>query len=925
MTTMPNPNPPPPGGPGHQLLRTVTAVVAARRLRAGLAAWVVAFAALALAALLGDALFAWPDDGRALAPLLAVAAAVLLAGVLLWPSRLHPGPAETLGLAEAATDDRWRALASALALEQLPGELAAAGARRMIAGLPIAGLDARLPRGGVRRALAALAVVVALAAAIQLALPALFPTVLVRFTDPRGDHPPFSLTRLTWAAAPERVRAGAPARGEITVAGRAPAALELCALPGEGPELHVPMLQVGADRYAGELAAVAAPVTVWAVGGGTRTTRRALAIDPVPALAHLDIEADAPAYARLDPDRRRLRADAQATFALLPGSRLLLRPEANRPLAAVVMARTGAGDGELRLPLNDGAAQLDDPPPGAWTVACEAVDGVRGPALPLLRVDARSDQPPRARIVAPAHDALATPAMRIPLVIAADDDLGLVQVVRTGEFNQLAAPEVAVAVDGLSWRRDSVLDLGELGVAPGDLITITVVARDSHPGGGQFSTPERRSIRVISEHDYNRELLRHLGTDALERKYGPLAESLAGLERRMAALDRQRATLPRDQLDHELAQLGREAGELEREIAGLRRPTPLFALEPAAIAKLEQAAKQLREAAERGETQPFAGAGAMMQADLRLLTRLAEAQGLTARLRRLAEAEQNAVQRFEPLAEHRRLTDAERVRLRELGDQEDQLAAAVDKWSLLAAKVARDLRILASGDDPDATAAAAVAPAAGNSASSADPAALAHASETADKLDTLNNKLADADVSGLKRKSAAAARAGDGGGALHLASAARDRLLELLVQTMAADDAANDEACSGLGWGDGGSIADTLGGLGGTGGFGLGGAGSGGLGSFLGYGGDDLGGSTPADTMDLYGPENLGELAGQGAGNGGEDGLAAIAAQGAGPPAQAPAYQRQLRGGTVAARTSLNAEQQRLVDDYFRQLEGTTP
>jgi len=128
-----------------------------------------------------------------------------------------------------------------------------------------------------------------------------------------------------------------------------------------------------------------------------------------------------------------------------------------------------------------------------------------------------------------------------------------------------------------------------------------------------------------------------------------------------------------------------------------------------------------------------------------------------------------------------------------------------------------------------------------------------------------------------------------------------------------------------LRWGDCNALGQCLGGLSlaAANGFGLGGAGAGGLGLFLGYGGDDLGGSMPNDTMDLYGPENLGDLGG--ASGDAKDGVAAIAAAGSGEVREATAYQRQQRAGTASKRTALSPEQQRLVDEYYRRLEETKP
>jgi hypothetical protein len=100
----------------------------------------------------------------------------------------------------------------------------------------------------------------------------------------------------------------------------------------------------------------------------------------------------------------------------------------------------------------------------------------------------------------------------------------------------------------------------------------------------------------------------------------------------------------------------------------------------------------------------------------------------------------------------------------------------------------------------------------------------------------------------------------------------------------------------------------------------MGGVGSAGLGLFLGYGGDDQGASLPSMAMDLYGPENLGDIGGDHS-DLGMDGVAAMASSGGLPSQQAAAYRAAVRSTRTTARTTFTSEEQRLIDDYYRQLD----
>jgi len=878
--------------PAVTLIARTRAIVAARRRRSA-AVGLAFLAAAALVALVGvDALIALPDGWRVPAlPTLAVAAVLALVAALAVARA--PDQAAAARLAEAACGDDQRRLSAALDLAARPGELAAAGAARFAAAVDGSRLVAGLPAGRARRWTWALGSVAAAALALHLAVPGLYAAVWPRLWDARGDHPPWSRTRLVWATAPERVRAGAAARFEVSVDGPA-RELALVARGEDGRLLTVPMFLAGEARYAGELAGVDRALTVWAEGGGTRTRRHALGVDPVPVLGPCDLALRAPDYAHLEPETRRVKPGEQAEFAVLPGSTLVLRPTANRDLAALLVQRDETAP--ERLALVDGAIRLPALP-GAYRLVPEATDGIRGAAVAVLTLVARVDQPPRAQIVQPSRDTLATPGMQLPLVLAADDDLGLVAVHRPRAYNGLEAPELNHAARDRAWRRESSLDLASLGVRPGDVLTLGALARDTRPEA-QWSPSAERHVRIISEAEYNRQVRARLGPDALERKYRDLIRELRALERESDRLARE--PLPKSELDAKLAELGKRASALAAKARALKRPDPLFAVEPDLQEAIAKAAEELAAAAASGDPKqrPAGDVGEMLRQDLALITRLARANALLARLRQLIDAEQNATSRLEPFAEHRRLTDTDRVRLRELAEQETQIADALQSWLDLAPKVSGDLRTLAADE--------------GQSPESREEGASAAA-----ELDELTAAVANTDATTLKRVAATAARGGDGVEAHRQAAEARDRLLALLPRAGQCQGQCNRIGLS-LSWCNGKGRGF---GFGNGSGFGMGGSGQGGMGVALGYGGDDLGGSDASSSMDLLGPENFGDLGGQ-VGGEGDGGISAIAASGAGGVQAPAAYRQGVRRTAAAARTALDADQQRVVDDYFRRLEN---
>lgn len=868
------------------ILAIAGAQAAIRRRRA--AAWCAATAAaLAAAALLlgaGDAALALDDRARQVGGWLwlAAAPAALAALALRWRALAPRGDAAVRSV-EDALGDRERTLAQALELRARDGELAQAAAGALAARLPLHELPRRLPPSRAPRWLLLLAAAAAIGAVAWTLAPRLSTAVWLRWTDPLGDHPPWSPTSLAWGEAPQRVRARHDARIEVAAEGRPCAAPAL--LAQDGVAVHrIAMFPVGPGRWAAEIARIERPLVIWAEGGGTRTRRHAIAIDPVPELESLDLRLEQPAYARLDPAERRLHGGEQSQLDMLAGAGLRLRPAANRPLAAVHLARD---EGEwTRLPLRDGAVALAAEP-GLWRLRLEAVDGALGEPETPLRLALRPDLPPRCDVAEPARDAYATPDSSVPFRVVAADDLGLASADCLREVNGLPVPTASAAPSGRTWAWGGTLDLMRLGAAPGDVIAFGAVVRDSDPAIGPGGRPGKpspvasRRIQVISWEEYNRLLLQRLDVSAGEAKYAPLAAELAELAQLAAAL--RAAQVEPTEFDRRLADLRARAAALAAKVEGMKRPQPLFRFEPDLQQALIEAAQDLVEGRE-----PRWDAEALRK-DLQELTRRARGMDLARRLGQLADAEQNTVERLLPLAGHRRPTDGDLLRLSELGQQEELLARELDTWLELADRWVEEER--------------------------------EHLPRESGKMRELAQALDDGGAIDLKNRAAAAARAGDGAEAHRLAAEARNRLLALFDDAGRLSGDLAGGAQSGIGWC--GSLGGDLGGLMGCAGlFGLGGRGSAGLGMWLGYGGDDLGGSLPSLTADLFGPENLGPGGGERQRDGG-DPIAAMASSGTAVGLGAAVRRHGNARGAAARRATLGEPERRLVEDYFKRLEGS--
>ena len=872
----------------QRLLSHTAAVTASRRRATAAALMSATLIGLAITVAATDVVLPLSDGARQHLlrwwPIIPAMAGVWLAW--RW-SQAAPRDAAALRLAEAAFADHERRLTVATQLAAMPGPLAAHASEAIAATFPLTELPKRLPASTWRRWMLVAVSSIALIVVVAVVLPDLARTVWLRLSDPSGDHPPWSRVRLDWTVAPQRVRSGATVHVELAVVGEAAGTPVLYG--GLSP---VTMFPLGAGHWAGELSGITEPVVLWASAGGTRTLRHTVSIDPVPQLMALTLTMEAPPWSNLTPETLVWKPGVIDTVSALSGTRLVLRPTSNRPLAAVVVQ---IGDRSVRLDMDHGAVALPAVP-GPLSVSLVAQDGVTADSLAVGIITERPDAPPRIAMPRPGHDMLATADRTVAVEFTAEDDLGLVEVVDISAVNgREAPPRRSVLTGKRTWQRTRTLDLAALGARPGDVFALGALVRDSNPQkidgeAGQPSPFVSRTIRVISDEDYNQQIRKRLPPDALQRKYGDLLKSLQELEKEAAELHDAKAGAP--DLDRRLAELGRKAAALAADVRSLHRDQPLFAIEQDLQKAMTEAADALAQAAKKGDRQqlPKRKRGANLQRDLAHLTDLARAHGLAARLAQLADAEQNTTKRLAPLADHRHVGDADRVRLRELAGNEDDLAAAVDAWPGLAAEVAAQLGAV-------------------------DP-------EVADELSDLAKRLTDSGVGDLKRQAAAACRAGDGATALRLAADARDRLLALLPRISRCQGACRGGAGLKFSWCRGNNASDAMGlGFGvGEGGWGAGGAGSGGLGLMLGYGGDDSGASWMQEGLDLNGPEALGDLGGR---TGDRDG-AGIADQAAGGDGRtstsAASYQRGVRATTTTTRVRLDAGEERLIGDYLRRL-----
>jgi hypothetical protein len=870
-------------------------LVARRRRRRGLALAVMALPVLLLLAVTLDASAGLPAWSRLLLMLVTGLSSMGMIFLLLaWWRWLAPTPEQARGQAEVALGDQHRHLTAAMELAIMPGPLAAQATVQFTDSLDVNRLNSGLPWLPVRRVLLLALAAIVVAGVVHFLRPTIFPIVVPRLLDPFGDHPPWSLTALHFIDPPIRVRPPAAPRLVVQANGPAPRELVLVAEDSAGTEVaRVVMLAIGSDQWSATLSPIDpvlvstlhSPLLLWAEGAGTRTHRHAMALDAVPYLTGGTLIHHSPEYSRLPMQKHSLGA-TQPTITALPGSRLVIAATSNRPLKSI----TWWCDGKPRQNASGAEFIMEDPTPGAWSAVLEATDGIVSEPVPFFTVTRRIDQPPTIHFEQPQSDGVATPGMVVPMVITAEDDLGLVQLTRYQLRNGVRETEGRDTLGGTgdTWRGGLRTD----GAKPGDTLRIGAVATDSFPPNGQVSTPTERTIHIISDADYNEMVMEQIDEHALEQKYSSLLERIAELETAMQqpppADEKAEARAAR------LQKLAERAEKMSAEVVAWHRPEPLFAIEPELQQELEQHLAELEQAARDGKPQESPAEAAAFQRELTEMTAQAEADALREQLQDLAAAQRLAAQELEDLKSHGLHNDVDRARLREVSRQQQEMEQALKDWQEAAKLVqegmpdknsdeARELKQLAS--DVQASESDRLVAQAGRSGRSGRVGdAHTDAVDAANRLEKIAGK----------KKSGEGEGEGKGLGKCKGFGQCRSQLQGLAKRGFSQSSSKSSSGGGASGASGGGQIVRR-------------------------------GGTNPRSSqkMQLFGPEALKALNGGRAGNErqgkGQSGTAALQTDEA---HRATAYGTGVRTTTAGVGAAFSPGEQILIEDYFRRLDG---
>ncbi|MEY2409490.1 MAG: hypothetical protein QOF48_2160 [Verrucomicrobiota bacterium] len=693
-------------------------------LRARLASWLVLrgflalaalLAAFALAFLMGDAALNLSDTTRLAAPWILGCAALLFLGLALLPLRhlRDDRMARMLERQQPALGDRLtnavqlslatktEAIAEFLRREAIVlGQRAAGGVRVW----PVV-------RRGVAWAVAGLGIA-AVGWVIFIFLAGdVFHAVLPRFLDPRGDHPPFSRLKIDVTPRRGEVLYGGQFEIRASISGRPVDKLWLVAETGaSATNLSRSIMFLAPDKtFFQTLANLREPVRYFVTDGQARSRRFPIEIRFTPQITMVEVTTEFPAYTGKPAKTGKL---ADEPRALPADTRISFRIASNRPLKDGQLTLTPVLGGKpVQTPLKADSQIVTGSfvlaAPTLFTLSVRDVDGLECAEPRRGRFNIAPDERPRIAVLEPGRDAVATPTIKIPVRIQAEDDYGVSRVVWLRGHNRSIERAFNFKLTQRSGPQNveaaGAFDMTKLGVHPGDVIEYFFEAADNDPKGPNVALTRPYRLEIISEEQYKQVLMRMAAKKALFEPYfkqGNWLRRLAERARETARKAQEAKTgTEREEAQKEAEDLSKEIQEYQEALAKLMKNPAMFEVEQDFRESLATQQNQMNQTAQKAKSaarplnqksladvaRELSEMSQQEQAEVsqpaQMLAEVARVLARADEFVRLSSAQASVAKMLRRFAErHDALSRAEQVEMEELKQQQTNLREALRRY-----------------------------------------------------------------------------------------------------------------------------------------------------------------------------------------------------------------------------------------------------
>ncbi|MBE2285251.1 MAG: hypothetical protein IAE77_17460 [Prosthecobacter sp.] len=540
-----------------------------------------------------------------------------------------------------------------------------------------------------------------------------FSTTLIRFLDPFGDHPPYSLTNL-WLEEPAQRGSSVLYRDSFTVkcrwSGHDPKELFLTAHPPGEPEkaVTIPMFAQEQGVFVQKIEDVRTDLVIhthtrnrW-----SRSRTHPLTVLLTPQFLMASVSIAPPEYTGLPAKGSEFGFNG---LNALKGSRVTFRLASNRPLKeGQIMLATASGKPQA-IKLAPDTEKPDEvtgsfiaEESGRMTFALTDIGGIPSDAEKSSAFTVTHDLAPQVAIAEPARDGFLVEGHAMNARITASDDYGLKNLRVMVSRNETYGEPVERTFKSVTRSEAITLPLSE-GVKTGDVITLFAEAIDTHPNPPHVARSETRRLTVISKEQFNDFMRQRHDIADLEAKYAALMEQHQQLLDQQKKLAEEAAKLAdskkpedakkREELQKQQEKLNQELLKSAERMEQFVAEAPLYEVEKSFQDDLKREAQQVRDSVaanqkangSQPDSQSFAEeakkhhermAGAQQEAQEKIEKAIAELSQLQEimkdfnRFKALFEMQQQVTSQTEPYLHKPTMTEADQLAVQDLGAQE---------------------------------------------------------------------------------------------------------------------------------------------------------------------------------------------------------------------------------------------------------------
>lgn len=524
-------------------------------------------------------------------------------------------------------------------------------------------------------------------------------TIAQRLLVPGADIPPYSPLAFTLSPNPAEVLYG----GELIITaeisgGKIEAPVRcLTREPGSTTAEESPVFQESPTRYSRKLEKMAAPIEIAFTVGRARSAWLPVGVLLQPRIQQVLAGIEPPAYSRL---ARREFALGTQDLSALPGSRITLRIESNRPLGGGMATVESLGASQEISGVREASHRLvfQWMHRGASAVHLTVSDLLGTRSEPLaLEIKALEDRRPEVVLRQPAGDVFATPETELDLEASASDDLGLTRVslVRKLSGYRERSRGEALAANAKQHEIAGKIQLASFGVSPGQTIELTLEAGDTNPSllGQSVSEPSR--IHIITREQYAEMLRAQTTIEEFGARYEALRDQLEAaretLEKLLAAADSGDPAAT-EEARKKAFEAHEKAAKIFEQIA---RDFPIFELDEALSKSAAQTAQKLLDNAKDLAAMQQQAPGAIADGVPALQQRLGDSEREMAEAIADGERALAAARVFDQMGIFGQIIDRQRELVKDLNRAAEQIRRGEMQAAQALSDLARDQKEIA--------------------------------------------------------------------------------------------------------------------------------------------------------------------------------------------------------------------------------------